>query len=85
MIKKLSALNLKDFMNCVKKLILIRAKKFPEGIIQTCIAGESGVIKSLRKFFKDETQIPNDDIYISGYWKIGLIEDEHQAQKRLEK
>ena len=37
------------------------------------------------KFFKDETQIPNDDIYISGYWKIGLIEDEHQAQKRLEK
>ena len=26
--KKLSALNLKDFMNCVKKLILIRAKKF---------------------------------------------------------
>ena len=64
---------------------MIRAKKFPEGIIQTCIAGESGVIKSLRKFFKDETQIPNDDIYISGYWKIGLIEDEHQAQKRLEK
>ena len=64
---------------------MIRAKKFPDGIIQTCIAGESGVIKSLRKFFKDETQIPNDDIYISGYWKIGLIEDEHQAQKRLEK
>lgn len=64
---------------------LIRAQKFPEGIIQTCIAGESSVIKSLRKFFKDETQIPNDDIYISGYWKIGLIEDEHQAQKRLEK
>ena len=25
-----------------------------------------------------------EDIYISGYWKIGLIEDEHQAQKRLE-
>lgn len=63
---------------------MIRAKIFPKGIIQTCIAGESGVIKSLRKFFKEETQIPNEDIYLSGYWKIGLIEDEHQAQKRLE-
>jgi NADPH-dependent ferric siderophore reductase len=39
----------------------------------------------LRKFFKEETQIPNEDIYISGYWKIGLIEDEHQAQKRFER
>ena len=64
---------------------MIRAKNFPKGIIQTCIAGESGVIKSLRKFFKEETHIPNEDIYISGYWKIGLIEDEHQAQKRLER
>ena len=64
---------------------MIRATSFPDGVIQTCIAGESGVIKSLRTFFKDETQIPKDDIYISGYWKIGLIEDEHQAQKRLEK
>lgn len=63
---------------------MIRAVDLPKGVIQTCIAGESGVIKSLRGFLTNETEIPKKDIYISGYWKIGLIEDEHQAQKRLE-
>lgn len=62
----------------------IREISIPYGVVQTCIAGESGVIKSLRAFLTNETDIPKDDIYISGYWKIGLIEDEHQAQKRLE-
>jgi len=64
--------------------MLIRATELPKGVIQTCIAGESGVIKSLRGFLTNETDIEKKDIYISGYWKIGLIEDEHQAQKRLE-
>tara|TARA_R110002096_G_scaffold14582_5_gene50718 strand:+ start:31833 stop:32615 length:783 start_codon:yes stop_codon:yes gene_type:complete len=63
---------------------MIRATELPNGVIQTCIAGESGVIKSLRGFLTNETDIPKENIYISGYWKIGLIEDEHQAQKRLE-
>jgi NADPH-dependent ferric siderophore reductase len=63
---------------------VIRATELPAGVIQTCIAGESGVIKSLRGFLTNETEIAKKDIYISGYWKIGLIEDEHQAQKRLE-
>lgn len=62
----------------------IRATQLPAGVIQTCIAGESGVIKDLRAFLTNETDIPKKDIYISGYWKIGLIEDEHQIQKKLE-
>ena len=28
-----------------------------------------------------EKQVPKQDAYISGYWKIGLIEDEHRAWK----
>ena len=63
---------------------MIRAMNMPEGVIQTCIAGESGVIKDLRAFLTNETEILKKDIYISGYWKIGLIEDEHQIQKKLE-
>ena len=63
---------------------MIRATEFPEGVIQTCIAGESGVIKGLRGYLTNETDIPKQDIYISGYWKIGLIEDEHQIQKKLD-
>lgn len=63
---------------------LIRSLPWPDGRIQTCIAGESGVIKSLRAFLHQEKQLPREDTYISGYWKIGLVEDEHQAMKRAE-
>lgn len=63
----------------------IRALNWPKDQrIQTCIAGESGVIKSLRGFLHNEKNVPREDTYISGYWKIGLIEDEHQKVKRLE-
>jgi len=63
---------------------LIRSIAWPEGRVQTCIAGESGVIRSLRQFLNQEKQIPRADTYISGYWKIGLVEDEHQKVKRAE-
>ena len=63
---------------------LIRSLNWPSGKVQTCIAGESGVIKSLRGYLRTEKQIPKENLYISGYWKIGLIEDEHQAMKRAE-
>ena len=63
---------------------LIREIKWPAGRVQTCIAGESGVIKSLRQFLVKEKQLPRPDMYISGYWKIGLVEDEHQKLKRKE-
>lgn len=61
---------------------LIRSLDWPEGRVQTCIAGESGVIRSLRRFLANEKQVPREDTYISGYWKIGLVEDEHQQAKR---
>ncbi|MEM6312126.1 MAG: siderophore-interacting protein [Pseudomonadota bacterium] len=62
----------------------IRDIKWPEGRVQTCIAGESGVIKSLRAFLHQDMKVPRADSYISGYWKIGLVEDEHQQMKRAE-
>ena len=61
---------------------LIRSLDWPAGTVQTCIAGESGVIRSLRVFLHNEKQLPKGDTYISGYWKIGLVEDEHQAMRR---
>lgn len=63
---------------------LIRALDWPEGRVQTCIAGESGVIRALRAFLHQEKALPRQDTYISGYWKIGLVEDEHQKMKRAE-
>ncbi|KPB00531.1 FAD-binding 9, siderophore-interacting domain-containing protein [Ahrensia marina] len=62
----------------------IRSLSLPNGTIQTCIAGESSVIRALRIYLVNEKQIPKEDAYISGYWKIGLIEDEHQIEKRNE-
>ena len=62
----------------------IRSLDWPEGRVQTCIAGESGVIRALRAFLHQEKELPRADTYISGYWKIGLVEDEHQTMKRAE-
>lgn len=62
----------------------IRALDWPKGRIQTCIAGESGVLKSLRAFLRQQENLQRADTYISGYWKIGLVEEEHQKAKRAE-
>lgn len=66
------------------QLDLVRALDWPSGAVQTCIAGESSVIRSLRDHLHNERQVPKKDTYISGYWKIGLVEDEHQKMKRAE-
>ncbi|MEP5759942.1 MAG: siderophore-interacting protein [Litoreibacter sp.] len=63
---------------------MARAMTPPDGVIQTCIAGESSLIKELRNYLTNERQLPKADAYISGYWKMGLIEDEHQQMKRAE-
>jgi NADPH-dependent ferric siderophore reductase len=67
-----------------KILKLVQEMDFTNGQVQTCIAGESTMIKELRTYLMVDQQLPKDDCYISGYWKIGLIEDEHQQMKRAE-
>jgi len=51
------------------------------GTVQTCIAGESSMIKALRQELVNRRELPKQDMYISGYWKIGLGEDAHQKLK----
>jgi NADPH-dependent ferric siderophore reductase len=63
---------------------LVKSLEWPAGTIQTCIAGESSVIRALRDHLHNERKVPKADTYISGYWKIGLVEDEHQQLKRAE-
>ncbi|MCB1339496.1 MAG: siderophore-interacting protein [Pseudooceanicola sp.] len=62
----------------------IRAMDWPAGRVQTCIAGEHGTIRDLKDYLIGTRQLPKGDAYISGYWKIGLVEDDHQALKRSE-
>lgn len=48
------------------------------------VAGESGAVSGLRKYLIEETGLDNRKTYISSYWKIGLVEDQHQAMKQVE-
>jgi NADPH-dependent ferric siderophore reductase len=57
------------------------ALPWPEGRVQTCIAGETGVIRALRNLVRAECGWGRGDAYVSGYWTIGLTEDGHQATK----
>ncbi len=60
----------------------VRAMDWPNGRMQTCIAGEHSSVRALRSFLISEKGLTKEDAYISGYWKIGLIEDQHQELKR---
>jgi NADPH-dependent ferric siderophore reductase len=66
------------------QLDFIKSMTWPDGVLQTCIAGESSVIRAIRDHLNNTRQVPRKDTYISGYWKIGLVEDEHQKMKRAE-
>lgn len=66
------------------QLAFVEALDWRDGVVQTCIAGESSVIRALRDHLHNDRQVSKKDTYISGYWKIGLVEDEHQKMKRAE-
>ena len=59
-----------------------RSIVWPTGRVSAFVAGEASVVKEFRPWLLNEMGLDKKDIYVSGYWKIGLIEDEHQAEKR---
>ncbi|GAB5446167.1 siderophore-interacting protein [Gymnodinialimonas sp.] len=62
----------------------IKALTLPKGRIKTLVAGETGVIRKLRLHLRGDRALPRGDVYASGYWRIGLAEDEHQKVKNAE-
>lgn len=66
------------------QVAFVKSIDWRSGVLQTCIAGESSVIRALRDYLHNDRKVPKKDTYISGYWKIGLVEDEHQKMKRAE-
>ncbi|ABD55043.1 siderophore-interacting protein [Jannaschia sp. CCS1] len=63
---------------------LIQRLTLPDGRIKTLVAGETGVIRALRLHLRGERALPRADVYASGYWRIGLAEDQHQKVKNTE-
>ena len=45
-------------------------------------ACEFGQMRALRTYLRDERGLMPDRLYISSYWKDGLVEDEHKVVKR---
>lgn len=60
----------------------VKQLQLPAGRGSVWLAGESGAIRALRRYFKEEVGIERSNFYASGYWQIGLSEDAHQLVKR---
>lgn len=52
------------------------------GQIQGWCACEFGSMRALRDYLRGERGLAPDQLYISSYWKLGLVEDEHKRVKR---
>lgn len=62
----------------------VMARPWLPGRVAAWVAGESGTTKAIRRYLKQERNVPKEDLYASGYWQIGLTEDRHQLVKREE-
>ena len=45
-------------------------------------AGEHSSTMAIRDYIIKDRCLPRENTYIAGYWKIGLVEEEHQKEKR---
>lgn len=60
----------------------LRSVALPQGRIAGWAACEFSAMRSLRAYLRDELGLRGHSLYISSYWKAGLIEDEHKLAKR---
>lgn len=67
-----------------QQLEFFRSLDWPKGTPGIFVAGESGAVSLLRKYLINERGLDKRTMYISAYWKIGLVEDQHQEHKRVE-
>ncbi|TVU71259.1 siderophore-interacting protein [Cobetia crustatorum] len=64
--------------------LLEKVKSLPwqEGELAVWAACEFGSMRALRRFLKEEHEIPKSHFYVSSYWKIGQTEDGHKLAKQ---
>ncbi len=60
----------------------MRAAIVDEPDLYGWVACEFGGMQKLRDLLRGERSLGSDALYISSYWKLGLIEDEHKRVKR---
>ncbi|WP_239807085.1 siderophore-interacting protein [Croceicoccus hydrothermalis] len=60
----------------------VRGAPFPDDLSYAWAACEFESMKGLRDYLRKERGLGPDRLYLSSYWKRGLIEDEHKTVKR---
>jgi NADPH-dependent ferric siderophore reductase len=60
----------------------VRALEFPDGRVHAFVHGEAGFVKDLRALLRVDLGIPDENLSVSGYWRLGHDEDGWQASKR---
>jgi NADPH-dependent ferric siderophore reductase len=65
-------------------LLAIAARKIPavDALSYAWIACEFEAMKLMRQFLRVEHGFDKERLYISSYWKRGMVEDEHKKAKR---
>jgi uncharacterized lipoprotein YmbA len=53
-----------------------------EGRASWFVHGVAEMIRDMRRHLFVDNGIPKADVSISGYWRLGMVEDEWQASKR---
>ncbi|WP_419913274.1 siderophore-interacting protein [Hoeflea sp.] len=64
-----------------QQLEFFKALDWAPGVPGVFVAGESGAVTGLRSYLVNDRGLDKRKMYISAYWKIGLIEDQHQIEK----
>lgn len=65
-----------------QQLDLVKSLVWPDENVVVFVAGETSVVREFRLWLTKEKELPKSNHYLSGYWKIGLVEDQHQIEKR---
>lgn len=65
-----------------KLIDAVRSGGYPEKKTSWFIHGVAEMIKETRRFLFVEGDVDKDDVSISGYWRLGMTEDQWQASKR---
>jgi NADPH-dependent ferric siderophore reductase len=60
----------------------VTAAGAPSGQTRWFIHGVAEMIRDLRRFLFVDNGVPKSEVSISGYWRLGMVEDEWQASKR---
>lgn len=60
----------------------VRAAGYPEKKTSWFIHGVAEMIKEMRRFLFIDGEVAKADVSISGYWRLGMTEDQWQASKQ---